>query len=105
MCIRDSLYAVLRLRSISDLALGPGFLRGVLLVLGVLSLTVAAALTLTQRDYKRLLAYSSIEHMGLMAIGVAIGGGVETTAALVLAFFPHSRAPRTSQISFCAFFF
>jgi hydrogenase-4 component F len=40
-----ALYAVLRLRSISDLALGPGFLRGVLLVLGVLSLTVAAALT------------------------------------------------------------
>ena len=78
-----ALYAVLRLRSISDLALGPGFLRGVLLVLGVLSLSVAAALTLTQRDYKRLLAYSSIEHMGLMAIGVAIGGWLATTAVMV----------------------
>ena len=78
-----ALYAVLRLRTISDLALGPGFMRGLLLVLGVLSLLVAATLTLTQRDYKRLLAYSSIEHMGLMAVGVAIGGTLATTAVLV----------------------
>lgn len=78
-----ALYAVLRLRTISDLALGPGFLRGVLVVLGVLSLAAAGTLTLTQRDYKRLLAYSSIEHMGLMAVGVAIGGTLATTAVLV----------------------
>ncbi|MBK8470345.1 MAG: proton-conducting transporter membrane subunit [Candidatus Phosphoribacter sp.] len=78
-----ALYAVMRVGVIGDLALGTGFVRGLLLALGLLSLAVAAALMFTQRDYKRLLAYSSIEHMGLMAIGVAIGGPLATTAVLV----------------------
>ena len=37
------------------------------------SLALAASLLIAQRDYKRLLAYSSIEHMGLVVIGVAVG--------------------------------
>ncbi len=78
-----ALYAVLRVRAVADLALGPAFGRTMLLILGLLSLGVAGALVLTQRDFKRLLAYSSIEHMGLMAVGLAIGGTLATTAVLV----------------------
>ena len=57
-------------------------MRGMLVTGGLLSLLVAAGLMLTQRDYKRLLAYSSIEHMGLMALAAAAGGMLATTALL-----------------------
>ncbi len=69
-----ALYAILRIQAIVDPVLGPDFLRVLLSVGGLLSLTVAAALMIRQRDYKRMLAYSSIEHMGVMALGVAVGG-------------------------------
>ena len=83
-----ALYAILRIQAISDSALGPGFMRGLLVAGGLLSLAVAAALMLTQRDYKRLLAYSSIEHMGLMALAAA-AGGVLATSALLLHMLGH----------------
>lgn len=68
-----ALYAILRIQTITDAVIGPDFLRVMLSIGGLLSLAVAAALLIRQRDYKRMLAYSSVEHMGLMAIGVAIG--------------------------------
>jgi hydrogenase-4 component F len=49
----------------------------------LLSLAVAALLLLRQRDYKRMLAYSSIEHMGLLALGAAAGGPLGLTAVLL----------------------
>ncbi|MBU0482215.1 MAG: hydrogenase [Proteobacteria bacterium] len=45
-----------------------------LLALGVLSLIFAAIFVIRQRDIKRMLAYSSVEHMGILAIGLAMGG-------------------------------
>ena len=47
--------------------------RQALLGLGVLSLVMAAVFMIRQPDIKRLLAYSSVEHMGILAIGVGIG--------------------------------
>jgi formate hydrogenlyase subunit 3/multisubunit Na+/H+ antiporter MnhD subunit len=76
-------YAILRVQAIADAAVGAGFMRGMLVVGGLLSLTVAAALLLRQRDYKRMLAYSSIEHMGLLALGAAAGGALGLTAVLL----------------------
>ncbi len=78
-----ALYAILRIQAISTAIIGPGFLRGLLVAAGLLSLAVAAALMLAQRDFKRLLAYSSIEHMGIMALGAAVGGTLATTAVLL----------------------
>ena len=75
--------AILRVQAISDVVLGPGFMRGLLVAAGLLSLATAAALMLAQRDYKRLLAYSSIEHMGLLALGAAAGGPLATAAVLL----------------------
>ncbi len=37
-------------------------------------MAVAAVFILGQTDYKRLLAYSSVEHMGILAVGIGIGG-------------------------------
>lgn len=68
-----ALYAILRIQTITDTVIGPDFLRAMLSIGGLLSLAIAAALLIRQRDYKRMLAYSSIEHMGLMALGAAIG--------------------------------
>jgi formate hydrogenlyase subunit 3/multisubunit Na+/H+ antiporter MnhD subunit len=76
-------YAILRVQAIADAAVGVGFMRGMLVVGGLLSLTVAAALLLRQRDYKRMLAYSSIEHMGLLALGAAAGGALGVAAVLL----------------------
>ncbi len=78
-----ALYAILRVKAIADVALGPGFVRGLLVVLGLASLAVAALMVIAQRDLKRLLAYSSIEHMGLIALAVAAGTPLALAAALL----------------------
>jgi hydrogenase-4 component F len=75
--------ALWRIKRIGDLALGEGFSRGLFLAVGLLSLAVAASLLLAQRDYKRMLAYSSIEHMGLITIAAAIGTPIAAAAGLL----------------------
>jgi hydrogenase-4 component F len=65
--------ALLRVKSVVDLALGTGFLRTGLLVAGLLTLLIAASLLVVQRDFKRMLAYSSMENMGLVAVAAAAG--------------------------------
>jgi hydrogenase-4 component F len=76
-------YAILRVKVISDGALGQGFARTLLVVMALASLALAASLLIGQRDYKRMLAYSSIEHLGLVAFGAAIGSPLALTAALL----------------------
>lgn len=74
---------ILRIQAVTDAAVGPELMRTLLLTAGLLSLAVAAGLVLTQTDYKRLLAYSSIEHMGLLALGAAVGGPLAISAVLL----------------------
>ncbi len=62
---------------------GGGFARTLLLIVALASLTVAAALLLAQRDYKRMLAYHSIEHMDLLALGAAAGSQLALAAVLL----------------------
>jgi hydrogenase-4 component F len=50
------------------------FMRPPLLAVGVLSLVVSAAFILGQTDLKRMLAYSSVEHMGILVLALAVGG-------------------------------
>ena len=76
-------YAILRFKAVTDLALGPGFSRTLLVIVALLSLAVAASLLLAQRDYKRMLAYSSLEHMGLIALGAAAGIPLAIAAVLL----------------------
>lgn len=78
-----SFYGILRVQAVAAVVLGPGLVRGLLLAAGLLSLAVAALLILRQRDYQRMLAYSSVEHMGIMAIGAAIGGPLALAAVLL----------------------
>jgi len=76
-----AVYAVLRSKMVVDTAV-PGFTGNLLIAFGFLSFGVAAFFMLLQRDYKRLFAYSSIEHMGIAVIGFGIGGIVGTYGAL-----------------------
>ncbi|HET9533329.1 MAG TPA: hydrogenase 4 subunit F [Blastocatellia bacterium] len=68
------LYALLRFKAVTDITLGPDFSARSLLGLGLLSIGVAAAFLLAQRNYKRMLAYSSVEHMGIICLGLGFGG-------------------------------
>jgi hydrogenase-4 component F len=52
---------------------GP-FIRPALIALGLCSLFIAAAFIIGQGDVKRMLAYSSVEHMGLLVLGLGVGG-------------------------------
>jgi hydrogenase-4 component F len=78
-----AMYGILRYHIIMTRALGPGFSGTLLLIFGFLSLLTAAAFIILQKDYKRLLAYSSIEHMGIIAIGFGIGGPIAIFGALL----------------------
>lgn len=66
--------ALLRFVQICSAAGEGPFARQLLLGLGLLSMAVAGVFMARQRDYKRLLAYSSVEHMGILAVGVGLGG-------------------------------
>jgi hydrogenase-4 component F len=68
-----ALYAVVRWKVVVSAAVGSGFPDRLLLMLGVLSLAIAAFSLVVQRNYKRMLAYSSIEHTGLICVGLALG--------------------------------
>ena len=86
-----AMYALLRWEAITSRAIGPGFSHTLLLTFGALSLVVSVFLMIVQRDLKRLLAYSSIEHMGIVALGVGMGGPLGLFGALLHA-FNHSLA-------------
>jgi len=67
-------YSIIRFHLIVSESLGPQFSSNLILIFGVLSIAVALPLILVQHDIKRLLAYSSIEHMGIIAAAVGLGG-------------------------------
>lgn len=68
-----ALYAIARWKVVVDSALGPAFSNQLLVMLGLFSLLVASFSLVIQRNYKRMLAYSSIEHTGLICIGLGLG--------------------------------
>ena len=81
--LNGALYCVLRIHLISKAALGPEFSSGLLLTLGLLSVVIATPFVLIQWNLKRLLAYSSIEHVGIMAVGVGLGAEAGVFGALL----------------------
>jgi hydrogenase-4 component F len=90
-----SFYAILRYFQVAERAVSPSFARDVLLVLGVASLVVAALYLLSQRDLKRLLAYSSVEHMGILAIGMSFAAPIAIFGVL-LHVLSHAAAKGTA---------
>ena len=66
--------AILRVRAVISAAGEGAIADRTLLVIGLFSMLVAALFLLGTRDFKRMLAYSSVEHMGILSIAAALGG-------------------------------
>ena len=66
--------ALLRLLAIMHAAGEAGFAQPILVVMGLVSMVFAAVFMVRQKDIKRMLAYSSIEHMGVLILGAGLGG-------------------------------
>ncbi len=70
-----SFVALLRFKQVTDTALNDGsvWTNTFFLVFGAMSIILPSLVMLIQKNYKRLMAYSSVEHMGLMAFAVGVG--------------------------------
>src|SRR5262249_24399551 len=66
--------AILRVYQISRAGSEAEVARQIMIFMGLLSMAFAAVFLARQRDFKRMLAYSSVEHMGILVLGIGIGG-------------------------------
>ena len=80
LLLNVALYAVVRTKVLVEGALGTHFAGNLMMGFGLLSVVVAAFLLSRQKDVKRLFAYSSVEHMGLMTFAFGMGGALATFA-------------------------
>ena len=81
--LNTAMYGILRYYALATPSLGHGYPNGLLLAFGLLSLLIATLFILRQSDVKRLLAYSSVEHMGIVAVGISFGGPLGLYGALL----------------------
>lgn len=66
--------AILRFKLIIDNAVGSAFSQNLFVFFGIISIVIAAFIIYTQGNYKRMLAYHSTEHAGIMMLGIGLGG-------------------------------
>lgn len=69
-----SFLGILRIHQVCITAGQSAFSCGLLVFFGLFSMAVAAFFIIGQKDYKRMLAYSSVEHMGILSLGIGLGG-------------------------------
>jgi hydrogenase-4 component F len=83
LLLNVALYAVIRCKVLVSGSGGEGFAGNLLMGFGLLSVVTAAFFLSRQRDIKRMFAYSSIEHMGIVTFAFGMGGPVANFAALL----------------------
>ncbi len=81
--LNTGMYAIIRFLAITQARLGPTFPRTVLLAFGFASVLVGVLFMVRRGNYKRLFAYSSVEHMGIIAIALGFGGVLGLYGALL----------------------
>lgn len=72
--LKSALYAILRFYIITNLNLGTNFTSIMLIIAGLFSLVLATPFILKRNPFKRVLAYHSLEHMGIITFGIGLGG-------------------------------
>ncbi len=83
LLLNVALYAVVRCKVLVDGSLDSAFAGKLMMGFGLLSVVVAAFFLMRQKDVKRLFAYSSIEHMGIVTFAFGMGGAVASFAGLL----------------------
>ena len=81
--LKIALYALLRFHILTTACLDSGFSRDLLLGFGLFSMLLAAPFILVQQNLKRMLAYSSLEHVGLICTGIGMNMPVTIFGALL----------------------
>jgi len=76
-------YGIMRFAVITDIACGHAFVQDIMTVFGLGSVVIASVFILMQTNSKRLLAYSSIEHMGIISLSFGVGGPFGIYASLL----------------------
>lgn len=84
--LKTAVYAILRFGIIVVKGVGFQYFGNLMITLGVISLAISGGFVLVQKDLKRLLAYSSIEHIGIISIGFGLGTTLGFIGALLHVF-------------------
>jgi hydrogenase-4 component F len=94
-----ALYGLVRFYILSSKCLGPHFGSQLLILFGLLSMAVAVPFILVQKNFRRLLAYSSIDHSGIMVLALGFGGPLGILGMLLHMTFHSVTKP---LLFFCA---
>ena len=97
--INCAIYAIIRFDVLAEKCLGHDFPGKLLAGFGIASILVAAPFVLVQRNFRRLLAYSSIDHAGIMVAAVGFGGKLGALGAVLHMLFHAVTKP---LMFFCA---
>jgi hydrogenase-4 component F len=81
--LNTGMYAIIRFLAIARAGLGDTFPRGVLLAFGFGSIVIGVLFMVRRGNFKRLFAYSSVEHMGIIAVALGFGGVLGLYGALL----------------------
>jgi hydrogenase-4 component F len=81
--LNTGMYAIIRFLAITHARLGSTFPRAVLLTFGFLSIVIGVLFMIRRGNFKRLFAYSSVEHMGIIAVALGFGGLLGLYGALL----------------------
>jgi hydrogenase-4 component F len=97
--INCALYAIIRFTILADKCLGHAFTGNLLLIFGLASILIAAPFIVAQRNFRRILAYSSIDHAGIMVAALGFGGPLGALGAMLHMLFHGVTKP---LMFFCA---
>lgn len=97
--INCAVYGIIRFYALADKCLGPAYTSRLLILFGLASILIAAPFILVQRNFRRLLAYSSIDHAGIMVAAVGFGGRLGLLGAVLHMLFHAIAKP---LLFFCA---
>ncbi len=84
--LKTAVYAILRFGMIIIKSMGFAYFAHLMILFGIISLAISSGFILVQKDLKRLLAYSSIEHIGIISIGFGLGAPLAIAGALLHVF-------------------